>query len=282
MTPHGRVEASFWTISNRPSGRFSPDVAIAPSGRELAARVVLNPIDPEKCSTRVVFDFTPHLYLSANISYQAMILNDSEVFEIVASGQVRTLIETLEKGAASLTDRDQQGRSLLSVSCHPSSSFQRLIVHSMLYSIDAQICANFLLIRRQTSMRLSLIILTSNLLGKPNLHVSFPPINKTIPPSMLPLPLSVLSPSSRSPFFHLTYDNSALTHSSPVHGGINSLDSEYEEPERLGRAECMKIMLQAEADFSLETYEGDGVWRNTFMNAVSGGSFVSIAVVTQL
>lgn len=42
--------------------------------------------------------------------------NDSEVFKIVKFGDVETLIRAIESGSASLTDQDEKGRSLLSVS----------------------------------------------------------------------------------------------------------------------------------------------------------------------
>jgi hypothetical protein len=78
-----------------------------------------------------------------------MIPNNSEVFKIVGSGEVKELIELLEKGTASLTDRDEEGRSLLNVSrykpfyksTNPESS-TRLLVRML-------ICANFSWIRRR-------------------------------------------------------------------------------------------------------------------------------------
>jgi hypothetical protein len=66
----------------------------------------------------MIFDFTLHLDPSATITYQAMIPNDSEVFKIAGWGEVKELIELLVKGTASLTDRDEEGRSLLNVSCY--------------------------------------------------------------------------------------------------------------------------------------------------------------------
>jgi hypothetical protein len=128
MTPHGRVETAFWAVLNRSNSKVSLEDTADNSGEDLAARVAIIPSDPETHSFRVVFEFTPQLNLPSNLSYQAMIPNGSEVFNIVASGQVKELIEALENGTASLTDRDQQGRSLLNVSCRPSSSCQILIV----------------------------------------------------------------------------------------------------------------------------------------------------------
>jgi hypothetical protein len=65
---------------------------------------------------RVVVDLAPRLDPTTTITYQAMIPNDSAVFKIARSGKVTDLIELFEKGTASLTDRDEQGGSLLSVS----------------------------------------------------------------------------------------------------------------------------------------------------------------------
>jgi hypothetical protein len=65
---------------------------------------------------RVVVDLAPRLDPTATITYQAMIPNDSAVFKIARSGKIKDLIELFEKGTAFLTDRDERGRSLLSVS----------------------------------------------------------------------------------------------------------------------------------------------------------------------
>jgi hypothetical protein len=64
----------------------------------------------------VVFDFNPCLDPSATITYQATIPNNSEVFGIAESGKVKDLIELFQNGAASLNDRDEEGRSILNVS----------------------------------------------------------------------------------------------------------------------------------------------------------------------
>jgi hypothetical protein len=77
-------------------------------------------------SFRIVFDFTPHLNPSATIKYQAMIPNDSVIFHIVRSGQVKELIEALDKGTARFPDRDEEGRLLLHVSCH-EAFFERIL-----------------------------------------------------------------------------------------------------------------------------------------------------------
>jgi hypothetical protein len=52
------------------------------------------------------------------MTYQRTVPIDSQVFEIVSCGKVRELVEALEQGTARLTDRDEEGRSLLNVSFH--------------------------------------------------------------------------------------------------------------------------------------------------------------------
>jgi hypothetical protein len=49
------------------------------------------------------------------LTYQAMVPNDSEVFKIIDAGDVEALKKALAMKTASLTDRDENGRSLLSV-----------------------------------------------------------------------------------------------------------------------------------------------------------------------
>ncbi len=44
-----------------------------------------------------------------------MIPNESKVLAIARSGEVKELLELLERRTASLTDRDEEGRSLLNV-----------------------------------------------------------------------------------------------------------------------------------------------------------------------
>jgi hypothetical protein len=120
MTSYGRVEASFWNISHNSLPRISDqDTTESTSTDEtFGARVTIVPSRKIESSFRIVFDYTPHLNPSATITYQATIANDSEIFHIVRSGQVKDLIGALEKGTARLTDRDEEGRSLLYVSCH--------------------------------------------------------------------------------------------------------------------------------------------------------------------
>ncbi len=126
MTPYGRVEVSFWTTSNRSHPNIGDEDTIDSTDEAFAARMAIVPSRNLPSSFRIVFDFTPRLSPSATITYQAMIPNDSEVFRIVRSGQVKELIKALDKGTARLTDRDEEGRSLLNVSCH-EASFERIV-----------------------------------------------------------------------------------------------------------------------------------------------------------
>ena len=82
----------------------------------LAGTVAITPRDCRASSFRAVFDFDPTLRLTPHLTYQAMIPNDSKVFTIIATGTVEDLTNALELRAASLTDRDEEGRSLLNVS----------------------------------------------------------------------------------------------------------------------------------------------------------------------
>ncbi|RDL34706.1 uncharacterized protein BP5553_07834 [Venustampulla echinocandica] len=119
MTPYGRVEASFWVAMNGPGTSATGEDTEKTTDRTFAARLAIVPRRTKTSSSYVIFNFTPHLNLPATITYQAMVRNDSKVFNIIKSGQVKDLIEAFEASeghtaTACLTDRDEQGRSLLS------------------------------------------------------------------------------------------------------------------------------------------------------------------------
>jgi hypothetical protein len=106
---------SFWARSND----SNIESRRSPSGKGstiTATRLIIIPNDAGMSRLRVVVDLAPRLDPTATITYQAMIPNNSAVFRIARSGEVTDLIELFEKGTASLTDRDEQGGSLLSVS----------------------------------------------------------------------------------------------------------------------------------------------------------------------
>lgn len=114
VTPYGRVQSSFWAVSKDPDPKTRGD-ATRTANETVAARLAIIPSSVMASPLRVVFDFIPRLYPSATITYQAIIPNDSEVFKVVAFGEVKRLLELLEDHAASLTDHDEDGRSLLNV-----------------------------------------------------------------------------------------------------------------------------------------------------------------------
>jgi hypothetical protein len=116
MTPHGRVDTSFWTVSDIFRISDAEENTSGTTDREFRARVAIVPSCSKTSRFRVVFDFTPHFDPKPKITYQAMIPNDSEIFNLIEFGNVEEFINALEQGTASLTDRDEQGRSLLSVS----------------------------------------------------------------------------------------------------------------------------------------------------------------------
>jgi hypothetical protein len=109
------VQVSFWAKSNDSNIETRGE----PSGKDskiTASRIIIVPNGAGMSPLRVVVDLAPRLDPTTTITYQAMIPNDSVVFKIARSGKVTDLIGLFEKGTAFLTDRDEQGRSLLSVS----------------------------------------------------------------------------------------------------------------------------------------------------------------------
>lgn len=110
------MKASFWTLSNDSNLKTRGD-ATRTASKIVAVRLEIMPSSIGTSPFLVVFDFIPHLDPSATMMYKVMIPNDSEVFRIAGCGEVKDLIELLEKGNVSLTDCDEEGRSLLNVSC---------------------------------------------------------------------------------------------------------------------------------------------------------------------
>ncbi|CAG8952002.1 hypothetical protein HYFRA_00000738 [Hymenoscyphus fraxineus] len=105
-TPYGRVETSFWTNLDNPNTESAKN----PYPKDFsAARIV---VLPSQARSRVVVDFTPGLDPWAKITYQATIPKSSRVFQIIESGNLHQLMEVIQEGTASLTDRDENGCSL--------------------------------------------------------------------------------------------------------------------------------------------------------------------------
>ncbi|KAF4629078.1 hypothetical protein G7Y89_g9078 [Cudoniella acicularis] len=118
VTPFGRVGVSFWNVWDGSKTNITgkaPAMIMDNLENYFAARVAIVPSGTRTPLFRVIVDFSPHLDPAAKITYQAVISNDSEVFGIVARGDVERLVGALEKHTASLTDLDEQGRSLLNV-----------------------------------------------------------------------------------------------------------------------------------------------------------------------
>jgi hypothetical protein len=105
---------SFWGIVDH--SKVETRKAANRSGSTvIIARLAIVPRSVGQPLFRVVFDFNPYLHPSATVTYQAMIPNDSEVFKIAGSGTVEDITELLKNGNASLTDHDEEGRSILHV-----------------------------------------------------------------------------------------------------------------------------------------------------------------------
>jgi hypothetical protein len=81
-----------------------------------AATIIFVPTYTMETFHRVMFSINNSQPLTATVTYQARIPNGSPVFEKVKWGTVAQLIKAVEEGTASLTDRDEDGRSLLNVS----------------------------------------------------------------------------------------------------------------------------------------------------------------------
>jgi hypothetical protein len=73
----------------------------------------------------------------------------------------------------------------------------------------------------------------------------------------------------------------ALTQSSPVHSHFTGLPAEMDEIELYEQAQCIRIMLKAGADLSLNVDHGN-FWITAFMQAVEYGSFVNKTIHSQL
>ncbi|KAH8654629.1 hypothetical protein BGZ60DRAFT_157628 [Tricladium varicosporioides] len=117
-TPYESVRTAFWDFSGDSVQVSGERNDINTSDKDFAASITIARRDRSTSSFRVIFDITPHLDPVAKITYQAIRPNDSEIFRIVMSGEVEKLVEALAKGTASLTDRDEEGRSLLKAGIH--------------------------------------------------------------------------------------------------------------------------------------------------------------------
>jgi hypothetical protein len=62
----------------------------------------------------------------------------------------------------------------------------------------------------------------------------------------------------------------------PIHSILKFLDSDIEEEQRHRNSSCVKLLLEAGADLSLEAHNGE-CWSNTFMDSVLDRSIVNAA-----
>jgi len=111
-TPYGTVEARFW----RSQPYLENDSTDMRSDIEtlIGAQIAINSKGSSH-TYRIILDLDSCLNPSARITYQATRPNDSEIFSIVKYGKLEDLLKVLEEKTASLTDRDEEGRSLLNV-----------------------------------------------------------------------------------------------------------------------------------------------------------------------
>ena len=113
---YGRVLAEFRSIQASEHGTISERCPQS----FIAAKIAIQSSVGALGSFRIALHLNPRLSPSAMITYQATRPNNSEVFTIVGFGKVEDLLKALEANTASLTDRDEEGRSLLNVSYYRS------------------------------------------------------------------------------------------------------------------------------------------------------------------
>ena len=116
INPYWKIEAFILDVTD--SSNDDPDTGNnrETSEKGFMANIKIVPRDFGASSFRIICDLNPRLNPSTQITYQAILPDDSEIFNIIASGQLQKLLASLENGTASLTDRDEEGRSLLHVS----------------------------------------------------------------------------------------------------------------------------------------------------------------------
>lgn len=124
-TPYGTVVAHFW-LSQPYSENDSIDVH-SEMQTLIGAQIAIS-TKGRSDTYRIIIDLDMCLNPSARINYQATRPNDSEIFSIVQNGKLEDLFKALEEKTASLTDRDEEGRSLLNVRYAPLSSLRCLIM----------------------------------------------------------------------------------------------------------------------------------------------------------
>lgn len=130
-TPYGTVTALFW----RSQTYLENDRLDVRSETQtiIGAQIAINSRGSSG-TYRTILDLDLCLNPSTSITYQATRPNDSEIFSIVRYGKLEELLKVLEEKTektAGLTDRDEEGRSLLNVRYALSSNLRYLIMDSM-------------------------------------------------------------------------------------------------------------------------------------------------------
>jgi hypothetical protein len=115
QTQNGRIELSFWSPDTDSDGEIGIGKTTH-SASTAFARIALFTRSVTKSTVCVNFDFNPLVNLPIKLTYQAMVPNNQGVFKTIETGDVEALKKALAMKTASLTDRVENGRSLLSVS----------------------------------------------------------------------------------------------------------------------------------------------------------------------
>jgi hypothetical protein len=114
-TQYGRLDLLFWTTGPEPANENETGKTNRLASTS-CARIDLFTKSITKSSMVINLDFNQANSIPFELTYQAMVPNDSEIWNIIEDGDVEALKKALVMQTASLTDRDENGRSYLSVS----------------------------------------------------------------------------------------------------------------------------------------------------------------------
>ncbi|EPE24439.1 Ankyrin repeat-containing protein [Glarea lozoyensis ATCC 20868] len=113
ITPYGRVQASFWSVSKERTPNNGMNALMKTANEVFAAKLSIVQNDMVSSPFRLVFDFSPRHDPAITLAYQPLVPSDSVVFKVARYGEVSRLIELFQKRKATLKDHDEEGRSLL-------------------------------------------------------------------------------------------------------------------------------------------------------------------------
>lgn len=127
MTRYGRVDAVFGTEFNSARGRDRFASEQVTDDDSFATKIAITPTG-QTSSFRILFDLNQTIDPRTKITYQRIIPSNSEIFHIIAHGTLQELINILDWRDKKvprrfLSDRDEAGRPLLSVSSHKATLF---------------------------------------------------------------------------------------------------------------------------------------------------------------